>query len=168
MVHLQQREVNINEAKLTLQGLRQHYVYPWRCWGSTRWHQYSCHRLSNPLFFSYPWSHTIALLKLLNILIIKYTGEQGMHISQLSKIEYVSLLKVQCWSQESHEEYCHYWSPKGYQEPGGKINQDTGDKFKCCTILKRAVLQVSVQEGFKGKLHERTDLCCQGTIRSCL
>ena len=76
MVHLQQREVNIDEAKLTLQGLRQHYVYPWRCWGSTRWHQYSCHRLSNPLFFSYPWSHT--LLKLLNILIIKYTGEQGV------------------------------------------------------------------------------------------
>ena len=78
MVHLQQREVNIDEAKLTLQGLRQHYVYPWRCWGSTRWHQYSCHRLSNPLFFSYPWSHTTALLKLLNILIIKYTGEQGV------------------------------------------------------------------------------------------
>ena len=60
--------------------------------------------------------------------------------------------------------------PKGIriQEPGGKINQDTGDKLKCCTILKRAVLQVSVQEGFKGKLHERTDLSCQGTIGSCL
>ena len=29
MVHLQQREVNIDEAKLTLQGLMQHYVYPW-------------------------------------------------------------------------------------------------------------------------------------------
>ena len=28
MVHLQQREVNIDEAKLTLQGLMKHYVYP--------------------------------------------------------------------------------------------------------------------------------------------
>ena len=28
MVHLQQREVNIDEAKFTLQGLRQHYHPP--------------------------------------------------------------------------------------------------------------------------------------------
>ena len=44
MVHFHQRQVNIDDvAKLTLQGLRQHYVYPWRCWSSTRWHRYSCH-----------------------------------------------------------------------------------------------------------------------------
>ena len=34
--------------------LRQHYVYPWRCWSSTRWHRYSCHRLSNQ---NSAWSH---------------------------------------------------------------------------------------------------------------